>query len=329
MPGKESVIPAGTAEVDVVFEFTADAMLDAEVTFLAYDQQESSEIGWEYAIVERPLAITDFNYEPAYDRLRGWVNISGESTITIEVPPGVNLGGVAEVTVDESCFFEFPVTLDDDFVSGTAYAHATDVYGNTHTHSAQLAAAGAYQDDTLYIYAPEPQAHVNEPVTVVVATGRPAHPLQFLSCVSVTIDDGGVYVPDSFSIGEPGGGRLGVDGLWSQMGVPEAGFLDLGDAFMPGAGVDIGQGRHEYQFAIVTMGPYPAADDAGVLFSFQLSFDQPGEYSLGLRKMNGDIGMTYYADEEGLNYYWGTLMADRDGNMSAELAGYDNLIIIE
>jgi hypothetical protein len=329
VPGAESIIPVGATDVDVVFSFTDDELLDAMVDIVVNSQPDDVEIGYEYANIARPLAITSFSYEQAYDRLRSWVNISGETTVTVNVPPGVSLNGPAEITLEESGYADFPIKPVDGFTNGTAVVHAEDVYGNTHQRSTQIFGPGGYADNTLYIYAPEAHAGVNQPVTVIVATGRPAYPLQFMSCVSVTIDSQGSYVPGSFNVGVPAGDRLDIDGLWAAMGIPTGQLLDLGDSFMPGPGEAIDGGRRAYEFAIVSMGPYPAADAAGVLFNFQLRFSEPGEYRLGLRDLKNDFDMTYYASASGENHFWGTLMADTNGSIEPSIFGYHNTIVIE
>ena len=165
-------------------------------------------------------------------------------------------------------------------------------------------------------------------MTVIVATGRPAHPLQFLAVCSVTIDGQGTYVPGSFNYGAPGGERTDADGVWSLMGVPNGAFLDLGDNLVPGAGEDLPGGRRAYEFAVVSQGPYPAADAEGSLFNFQLTFTAPGTYHLGLRQMSGDFDTLYYSDAQGNNYRWSALLADAGGAQNPDVQGYSNAITI-
>jgi hypothetical protein len=186
-----------------------------------------------------------------------------------------------------------------------------------------------YANDTLYAYPLQAHAAVGEPVTVQVATGLPAHSLQFLSSVAVSVDDAGAYIANSFNLGAPGGARLDADGMWGAMGVPNGQFLDLGDGLMPGAGDDMGRGRHVYTFAVVTMGPYPATNSEGVLFNFQLSFSQPGTYHIGLRPTDGRFDLTYYSDGEGVNYFWGATLADADGAQNPDVTGFSNEIVVE
>lgn len=326
--GAEAVVPAGDTQYATTYSFADDEMLDAQLDVSAIDETTGDEIGWEYMNVERPLAITDFNYEPAYGRLRGWVNISGATTITLSLPQGVTVDGSTTTTLSESGFIEYPITIADGFETGVATASAEDEFGNTHQRSATLYGALQYAPDTLYAYPLQLTAAVGAPVTVVVATGQPAHALQFVSCVSVTIDAEGQYAGNSFNIGAPGGSRVDSDGIWAAMGVPDGQFLDLGDTMLPGTGTAIGD-RHAYDFAVVSMGPFPAADAPGVLFNFQLSFNQPGTYRIGLREKSSDFDMTYYSDANGANYYWGALQADTEGNLNPDVLGYTNVIVVE
>lgn len=186
-----------------------------------------------------------------------------------------------------------------------------------------------YAYDTLYAYPLQAQAAVGEPVTVLIATGKPAHPLQFLSCVAVTVDEAGTYVADSFNIGVPGGARMGSDGIWGTMGIPDGQFLDLGDGLVPGTGDDIGNGRHAYTFAVVSMGAYPATNNEGVLFNFQLSFSQPGTYHIGLRSTDGTFDTLYYSSGDATNYFWSATLADANGVQNPDLAGFSTEIVVE
>ncbi len=168
--------------------------------------------------------------------------------------------------------------------------------------------------DTLYAYPVQSEVSVGEPVTVVVYTGQPAHPLTFMSSVGITVEAAGTYVANSYNTGAIGAGRMDTDGYWAQMGPPAPAngqYLDLGDALMPGAATDIGGGLHRYTFAIVSQGPFspPAAWSAAasVLFNFQLSFSAPGVYHLGFQLSDGLFDQTYYTDWNSDTYFWGTL----------------------
>jgi hypothetical protein len=190
------------------------------------------------------------------------------------------------------------------------------------------AGGGAYAADTLYAYPLSAEAQVGKPVTVVVATGRPAHPFQFLAVCSVTIESQGAYAPGSFNYGAPGGERTDSDGVWGLMGIPNGAYLDLGDGLVPGAGEDTPGGRRAYEFAVVSQGPYPALNAEGALFNFQLTFSAPGAYHLGLRQTDGDFDMLYYSDANGKSYRWGALLADATGALNPDVPGYSNEIRI-
>jgi PKD repeat protein len=170
----------------------------------------------------------------------------------------------------------------------------------------------ALDPDELYAVPLKATAAVGEPVTILVATGQPAHALQFLSSVGFTIENAGTYVPNSFNIGIPGGARTDTDGYWALMGPPpppNGSYQDFGDMWMPGSPVDIGGGLHRYSFAIVTMGSYAAPvsiGDGAILFNFELTFSTPGTYHLGFQD-NSVFDVTYYSDQNSVTYYWSAL----------------------
>jgi hypothetical protein len=167
--------------------------------------------------------------------------------------------------------------------------------------------------DALYAVPLQTSAAVNAPVTIVVATVAPAHPLSFLSMVGVTVERGAQYVAGSFNLGEPGGARLDTDGYWALLGPPaplNSAYLDLGDALLPGPAVDIGGGLQRFTFAVIpqeTFAP-PAVppDGAAMLFNFQLTFPAPGTYHLGFQPTDGAFDQTYYSDGSN-SYYWSVL----------------------
>jgi flagellar hook assembly protein FlgD len=173
----------------------------------------------------------------------------------------------------------------------------------------------SFEADTLYPFVPGATAAVGAPVTVYVVTGMPAHPLQFLTSVGFTCETAGTYVANSFNYGVPGGGRAETDGYWALMGPPAPTvYLDLGDALVPGAAVDVGGGLHRYNFAIVPQGIFAAPasmpGNAAVLFNFQLTFSAAGTYNFGFQLNDGSFDQTYYSDGASNNYFWGTLQTD-------------------
>jgi hypothetical protein len=136
-----------------------------------------------------------------------------------------------------------------------------------------------------------------------------------MSSVGFTVETAGTYVGSSFNVGWPGGLRTDTDGYWALLGPPapaNGAYLDLGDALMPGAATDIGGGLHRYNFAVVTQGPFaaPAAIGTGqgpVLYTFQVSFSAANIYHLGFQLNDGAFDQTYYSDQNGTNFFWGTL----------------------
>jgi PKD repeat protein len=196
----------------------------------------------------------------------------------------------------------------------TATVRVTDDDTNTSTASIDISATDlVLAADTLYAIPLATHAAVNEPVRILVATGQPAHPLVMLSSVAFTVEQAGAYVPDSFNFGIPGGTRSHSDGYWALLGPPPPGdgqYIDLGDNMIPGSGTIIDGGLLRLTFVIVTNGMFktPASIGNGaVLFSFEVTFDQPGTYHPGFQLNDGSYDQTYYSDDNVTPQRWGAL----------------------
>jgi hypothetical protein len=328
--GNTHLMAGGQGAVDVTLEFTDPELLAAVLDITAYRASDSAWLCEEQWGCDRPLYLTAPLFDAAQARLTGYCNAAdtAEVTIALTLPAGAAAVGGGTQQFTGSGDYEYQLVLDPlAFQGGTATIAAADQYGNAHQRSVDLSEQ-AYAADTLYAYAPGGAAQVGEPVTVVVATGRPAHPLQFLADCSVTIESQGAYVPNSFNYGAPGGNRTDSDGLWGQMGIPNGLFLDLGDDLVPGPGTAMTGGRHVYEFAIVSQGPYPAADAEGILLNFKLTFSAPGTYHLGLRQTGGAFDTLYYCDADGNNYHWASLLAGGDGVLNPSVANFSNVIAV-
>ena len=328
--GDTHLIAGGVGAVDVTLEFTDPDVLTTVLYITAYRAADNGWLCEEQWDCPRPLFLSAPLYDFVQAKLTGhcYAVDTAEVTLTLTLPAGASAvgGGTRQFTGEGD--YEYQLVLDPvEFQGGTAAVAAADQYGNAHQRSVALSAQ-TYAADTIYIYAADGAAQVGQPVTVIVATGRPAHPLQFLADCAVTIESAGTYVPGSFNYGAPGGARTDADGLWGLMGIPDGQFLDLGDNLVPGLGRAVPVGRRAYEFAIVSQGPYPAADAGGVLFNFQLSFDAPGTYHLGLQQMDGVFDALYYCDADANNYHWGSLLADAYGVLDPGVANFSNVITV-
>jgi PKD repeat protein len=162
--------------------------------------------------------------------------------------------------------------------------------------------------DTLYAIPLATHAAVGEAVRVLVVTGQPAYPLQFMPAVTVSFEQNGAYVPDSFNFGSPGGTRSETDGYWALLSpaVSDDDYLDL-PSRIPSLGSLPDEGLNYSTFSIEPMGPSGAPATIGngaILFNFQVSFSQPGTYHLGFIQYIQSEDMTYYAGENGVSHHW-------------------------
>jgi hypothetical protein len=238
-------------------------------------------------------------------------------TVTVTVPAGLGVDAVSKNIAPTPGSATFSWNATDFFAGGTGDTTITvnDGVNPDVTATQAIVVDGLpVAADTLYAYPMASSTTVGTPVTVLVYTGMPANPLQFLSSVGFTIETQGTYVAGTFNVGNPGGARTDTDGYWALMGPPAPGnglYLDLGDALMPGTPTDLGGGLQRYNFAVVTQGSFaaPAALPGGgaVLYSFQLTFSAAGTYHLGFQLNDGTFDQTYYSDQDGNNFFWATL----------------------
>jgi hypothetical protein len=244
---------------------------------------------------------------------------NNDVTVTVTIPAGLAVDNVSKIVSPTPGDAVFAWSATDFFAGGTGDTTITadDGNGGTATTTQTITITGLpVAADTLYAFPTASTAAVGDAVNVLVYTGMPANALQFLSSVGFTVETAGTYVASSFNVGNPGGARTDTDGYWSLLGPPAPAngmYLDLGDALMPGAATDIGGGVHRYNFAVVTQGPFaaPAALPGGgaILYNFQLTFSAPGTYHLGFQLNDGVFDQTYYSDQNGTNFFWGTLDA--------------------
>lgn len=216
-----------------------------------------------------------------------------------------------------------PVDLFNDTSDTISFA-ATDAQGQA---SAPVVAtlsctAGTLAANTLYAIPLNPTADAGAPVTIVVASGELPNAFHFLTGVRITAPAaaGMAYVPGSFNTGAPGGTNQVADGFWEPMvfdnpGAP-AKFITPPDDLV---GIsDAGGGLQAIDLNLTPRadaGPneIPAGASEGALFSFQLTFANPGTYHLGFQETNV-VSRTYYQDtSQADEFFWGDIDNDNPG----------------
>ncbi len=182
--------------------------------------------------------------------------------------------------------------------------------------------------DTLYAVPVKHKARVGDVVQVVLATGLPDNPFQYLACASVTMPDWAYYAQNSFNIGAAGGAPDEADGLWAADGMDFDGFLIAPDGFYYAreiADLEL-DGRHRLEVVALPISSteLPAAE--GPVCNFGVLLTQTGTASFGFAATTGACDRTYYRDFANKAYYWGTLMAGPDGTLN--VTGVDNTIVV-
>jgi len=161
--------------------------------------------------------------------------------------------------------------------------------------------------DTLYALPLQSTVAAGDPVTIVVATGVPANPFQYMVGVRVTApkSSGFAYVPNSFNSGSVGGSTFGdVDGFWTCM--EPTGFL-LPQNYGIYQRQDAGGGLYAYDFNVTPLGGSDVSTCDGALFNLQATFTTPGTYHLGFQAENG-VSRTYYQDgSQTPDRFWGDI----------------------
>jgi hypothetical protein len=229
-------------------------------------------------------------------------------------------GGNGDVTFSFSAADLFAGANGDIVFTATTPADATGV-----TTTATLNCAGITLDaDTIYAIPTTGSIAAGDKVTIVVATGVPANPFQYLTGARVTIDQGSgaLYVggtaaaggtadvPGSFNAGAVGGAAGDVDGFWTCM-APGGGFLLPPDNFIQRS--DAGGGLYGFDFNVTPLGGSDVTTCEGALFNFQLEIPNPGTYTLGFQDVNV-VSRTYYQDgNQTPDYFWGDFSNNHAG----------------
>ena len=156
--------------------------------------------------------------------------------------------------------------------------------------------------DTLYAIPLNTSVATGENCLVVVATGDPANPFQYVNGVGLTIASDADKT-DSFNIGVPGGGAGDVDGFWTTMN-PGGGFLLPPFNFI--VATDIGGGLERWDFNVTPIGGADVAAGEGALFNFTFTFGSAGTKTFGFQEVSG-VKRTYYSDGASTEYFWGDI----------------------
>ena len=130
-------------------------------------------------------------------------------------------------------------------------------------------------------------------MTIVVATGIPANPFQFMNGVGLVVEDGADYAANSFNVGSVGGAADDVDGIWTDMA--PTGFLLAPDNFITKK--DLGGGTGRIDFNITPLGGSDVTTADGELFNFEMEFSAAGSYTITFQEfLWGDISNSAVAN---------------------------------
>jgi len=155
--------------------------------------------------------------------------------------------------------------------------------------------------DTLYAIPLQTRVAVGEPVTVVMLTGVPANPFQFMNGVGITIESDAHCLVNTLNYGAPGGQRGEVDGFWSAMNPPD--FLWVEDYIYS---FDIGGGRERWGINVTPIGGHDVTTSSGALFNIEFTFSEPGVKTFGFEQFRG-VNRTYYSDASATEFFWGDI----------------------
>jgi len=200
--------------------------------------------------------------------------------------------------------------------SGNIDFTADDGNGGSASIGANLLCAGiTLASDTLYAIPTRPTISVGSPLTILVATGVPAHPFEYLNGVRVTAPQasGINFVGGSLNVGAVGGAAGDADGFWTAM-APSS-FLLPPDNFIVRS--DAGGGLYGIDFNITPLGGSNQTSASGALFNFQVTFDTPGTYDLGFQDINV-VDRTFYQDDsQSTDFFWGDITNSHAGVRSS------------
>lgn len=231
-------------------------------------------------------------------------------TITATPPVGFTVSGPQTVPSGSAAIFHF---IADDLLAGgtgTAYFDGDNGRGGTAQVSAIVTQSPiVLAADTLYAIPLQGSAAAGEPVRIVVATGVPANPFQFMNGCRVTAPTGFTYVANSLNLGNPGGGAGDADGFWAGMN-PGGGLTLPPDGFI--REFDLGGGQTGISFNVTPLGGSDQTTASGALFMFEATF-AAGSNRLGFQEATGAVKRTFYSDGALTEYFWGDISNNHAG----------------
>jgi len=235
-----------------------------------------------------------------------WID---DSTLVVDVtvPQGLLVDGTTKVasrTGPLTASFLWSAADILAGASGTTTVTVSGPNGGTATTDVQITVPPVtLAPDTLYAVPAPTAAAISEAVTVTVLTGVPAHPLQFVNGIGLTIEADAEKVAWSFNIGTVDQAPFGWygDGYWTAM-APSGGFLLPPDNFI--VATDIGDGRERWDFNCTPIGGSDQTTASGALFNYQFTFLAPGLKTFGFEVVHG-VNRTYYSDGSTTEYFWG------------------------
>ena len=311
----ESVLAGTTATLPYTWDFIMEEGTSFTYTVTVTDVNGTDTETGTYGPVDEPLN-ADPTIESA-DYTNGVLTVTvadvegDDVTVTVTDITGLSVDTNTQTVVGGNGAATFIWSAEDIFSGGSGTTTVT-AWDATH------AGAPATEDVFIYTYYPDPElpegqlgaiplqsmATVGETVTVVVATADfpAAAAFNFMSSVSITFEDGGEYVHDTFNIGSVGGEEYEIDGIWATMDPVPTSFFVFDEMMVQAADVTADPSLDFLLFNITPIGAGEVTN-GGELFNFGISFDHAGVYHLGFLEFQ-DVKRTYYRDREAVEYYW-------------------------
>jgi hypothetical protein len=235
--------------------------------------------------------------------------------VTVTEPAGLSAGSTTDTVAGGGPGdATFTWSAADLFAGGSGQTTITadDGAGGTATDDANITVPGiTLIDDTMIAVPLAGSTGVSDGnrstadggVTIVVATGVPANPFNFMNGVGVTVETAATFQSNTFNAGAVGGGAGDVDGFWTAMN-PGGGFLLPPDNFIQAT--DIGGGLERWDFNLTPIGGADQTTASGALFNFVFEFGSAGTYNLGFQEFE-TVNRTYYQDAANNEYFWGDI----------------------
>jgi hypothetical protein len=226
------------------------------------------------------------------------------------LPPSLQVDAMTKTVVGGSGTVDFFFSPADIIAGGSGVVTfaATNGFGDPGVGTIHVSCGEVHIiPDTLYAIPAVSAVNAGAPVRIIVLTGDPASPFQYMTGVRVVTDSGSgfKYVDDSFNVGMPGGDADDVDGIWAddELALGNGDFLLAPDSFYDP--VDAGGGLRGFDFNVTPLGATGNMQvGEGALFNFEATFDTPGTYTLGFQHFE-TVNRTYYQDNnQASDYFW-------------------------